>query len=457
MLDAPIRKNQLYPVRVTDMNNLGYGVARIENKVCFIANGVTGDQGEVRIIKVASTYLVGKWERLLSPSVRRIETTCSAFPRCGGCSFCHVDYQLEREIKTDFVKNTFRKAGLKHVTILPPEDSLPSTGYRNKALIPIAPDGKGKAYAGFFATNTHRAVPCESCLLQPEIFSRITAKFVDFLNEKNVPAYRETDESGVVRHLYLRSSQDHSQVMICAVVTDEALFPVEDFCRFAEDFCQIKSVYLNVQKECTNVVLGDRCIHLAGEKTLKDTLCSLDFTISPLSFYQINHACASKIYHRAARLAELSPEDVLIDFYCGTGTIGLSMASQVKRVYGIELVPDAVENAKKNALINGIDNASFLCADAKDGVEHLLRQGIRPTVAVIDPPRKGTTEAFLDLFSQIGCDRLIYISCNPATMARDLVWLEQKGFTTDQVELFDMFPRTSHVESLAYLKRKNAP
>ncbi len=453
MVPHTIKKNAVYPLKVTDMNNLGYGVGRIDNMVCFIANGVTGDEGEVRIIKVASTYLVGKWERLVSPSCRRLNETCSAFPRCGGCAFCHVDYSLERQIKTDFVKNTFRKSGLRHIEIVAPGEDLAVTGYRNKALIPIAADGKGKAYAGFFAPNSHRAVPCQSCLLQPKIFSHITQRFVDFLNQNQIAPYDETKDQGVIRHLYLRSVQNHTQVMMCAVVRDPDAFPVKAFTEFASSLEGVKSVYLNVQKERTNVVLGDECLHLWGEKTLQDRLCSLNFEISPLSFYQINHACASLIYQRAAQLAQLSSDDVLVDFYCGTGTIGLSMAKHVKTLYGIEIVADAVENARENARINGIENASFLCADAKEGVEHLLSQGVRPTVAVIDPPRKGTTQAFIDLFSQTNCNKLIYISCNPATLARDLVLFEKKGFTTQKAELYDMFPRTAHVESVVCLTR----
>ena len=260
----------------------------------------------------------------------------------------------------------------------------------------------------------------------------------------------------MIRHLYLRSVQEHTKVMLCAVVKDPDAFPVEAFTAFAAGLEGVESVYLNVQKDTTNVVLGDECRHLWGKATLRDTLCSLDFEISPLSFYQINHACASLIYQRAAELAELSPEDVLLDFYCGTGTIGLSMAKRVKTLYGIEIVPDAVENAKENARINGITNATFLCADAKDGVERLLKEGVRPTVAVIDPPRKGTTEAFIDLFCQLDCPKLIYISCNPATLARDLVLFEKKGFTSPRAELFDMFPRTGHVECVVCLSRDKA-
>ena len=269
------------------------------------ANGVTGDEGEARIIKVASTYLVGKWERLVSPSPRRLSDPCSAFPRCGGCAFCHVDYALERQIKTDFVKNTFRKSGLRQMEITAPAEELPVTGYRNKALIPIARNGRGEAYAGFFAPNTHRAVPCENCLLQPPIFARITAAFVDFVNRQGIPPYEETTDSGVIRHLYLRSVQEHTKVMLCAVVKDPDAFPVEEFTAFAAGLEGVESVYLNVQKESTNVVLGDECRHLLGKTTLRDTLCSLDFEISPLSFYQINHACASLIHQRAAELAEI--------------------------------------------------------------------------------------------------------------------------------------------------------
>ena len=449
-----VKKNSVHPIEVTDMNNLGYGVGRIRNMVCFLADGVPGDRGTVKIIKVAANYLVGKWERREESSPLRLPTTCPAFPRCGGCSFCHVDYATECRVKTDWVKSVFRKEGIRHARIHPPAGDLPITGYRNKALIPIAPDKNGLAYAGFFAPNTHRAVPCSSCLLQPEIFSFLTAKFVEFLNENHIPAYREDSDTGVVRHLYLRSVKDHSQVMLCAVVRDEAGFPTQKFARFAQEVSPaVVSVYLNVQPEKTNVVLGDTCRLLAGEPVLHDRLCDLDFAISPLSFYQINHSCAQRIYRTAAQLAELSPQDVLVDFYCGTGTIGLSMAAQVKEVWGIEVVEDAVANATANAQANGIANARFLCADAKDGVSELLRRGVCPTVAVIDPPRKGTTKAFIDQFCRLDIPKLIYISCNPATLARDLVYFEEKGYAFTDVHLFDMFPRTGHVESVVCLTR----
>ncbi|MBE6590757.1 MAG: 23S rRNA (uracil(1939)-C(5))-methyltransferase RlmD [Ruminococcaceae bacterium] len=451
----PIKKNTLCGIEISDMNNLGYGVGRIDGVVCFVADGVIGDSGTVRIIKSASGYLVGKWEERKHSSPMRSASPCSAFPRCGGCSFCHVDYSLERKIKTDYVIHQMKKEHL-DVRVIAPEESTVTSAYRNKALIPIAEDKNGFCYSGFFATNTHRAVKNDGCLLQPEIFSAITLDFTDFLNRRNIKAYDEKTDRGVVRHLYLRSSGDHKSIMVCPVLRTLEGFDTVAFTEFAKKYTPyVKSVFVNIQPKTTNVVLGDKCIHLWGDTTIKDSLCGLDFDISPLSFYQINHHCASRIYQKAAELSGLDGTQTVFDLYCGTGTIGLSMAKKAKALYGIEVVADAVENARNNAKNNNIKNAEFICADADDGIAALLKRGISPDLVVIDPPRKGTTPEFIKTVSKTSCNKVIYISCNPATLARDLAIFKENGFFCDTVYLYDMFPRTGHVESVVCLTRSD--
>ena len=440
------KKNTVHSVTVDEINDLGYGVCRVDGAVCFIKDGVTGDRGDVRIIKSASSYCVGKWESLIAPSGLRRDPICAAYPACGGCAFGRIDYAEEAKIKTDHVRRTFDRAGLSDVKIVSLDPAGYRAGYRNKALIPMARDRSGRIYPGFYAESSHRAVPFDVCALTPPEFSRIAHDFARFMEERGILPYDETDGSGTVRHLYLRRVSS-GEMMICAVLKTEEGFDRDGFRDFAASRCA-DSVYINLQPDPNNVILGERCLLVAGKPRLTDSLCGLTFEISPLSFYQVNHDCAEAIYKKAAELAELKKTDVLADLYCGAGTIGLTMARSVKSVIGVETVPQAVENARKNAALNGISNARFICADAAEALASLS-----PTVAVIDPPRKGTTPAFIDLIAKSTADRVVYVSCNPATLARDISFFCQNGFVPGAAYLYDMFPRTSHVETVVLMSR----
>ena len=443
-------KNSVHDVKIDDVNMLGYGVCRIGGKVCFVKNGITGDSGEITVIKSAASYCVGKWNRLTEQSALRREAPCGAYPACGGCAFASLDYAEEARIKTEFVRAEFKKASLDPSIIVPLPSKTGSGFYRNKALIPVSRGRDGRIALGFYAENSHRVVPFGVCSLMPPVFSEIAHGFERFLAENRVSVYDELSQSGAVRHLYLRTN-GFGELMICAVLSAEKGFLKKEFVDFALSY-GAKSVFLNIQPRPDNVILGEKCILLAGDAVLTDELCSLRFEISPLSFYQVNRACAEKLYAAAKRLLDLRPDDVLADFYCGTGTIGLTMADSVKEVIGIEVIPDAVENARKNAAANGIKNARFICADAKEALE---AASFSPTTAVVDPPRKGTTEQFVDLIARTKIDRLAYVSCNPATLARDLARFAERGFVARTALLFDMFPRTGHVETVVRLSRRD--
>ncbi len=444
-----IKKNDLYEVTITEINPLGFGVCKIDGMVVFVAQGAPGDHARIRIIKCARTYAIGKIEEVLSPSVHRIVPHCPVSARCGGCVYAHVDYTYEAESKRNAVKAALRKAGLPEITVHPLISPSPIDGYRNKAQMPFAPDGG----LGYYAPKSHRViVPPGGCALLPPIFRQIAETVTDWVREYSLPVYREEDGTGLLRHLYLRRGTVTGEVMVCLVINGTELPHADTLCeRLTENFPQVRTVVLNHNTARTNVILGDRCTALYGDGRITDQLCGSSFEISPLSFYQINHATAQAIYKKAISLADLKATDTLADLFCGIGTIGLSAArhSPVGRVIGVEIVPEAIENAKRNAQRNGISNAGFYCGDANH--ERISDCN----VMIVDPPRKGLSTGLIERIAGIFPDRLVYISCAPDTLARNLSIFAAHGYRTHEVFPYDMFPRTAHVETVCLLSKLN--
>ena len=452
-------------LRITDLNNLGCGVGRTaEGMVVFIKGAVTGDLVETQIIKRTSSYLVGRLTGIVEASpLRSTADLCTAPEACGGCVYRHVTYTHELECKHNRVLQAFRKAGLPHVEVFPVNHTDPETtgyGYRNKGMFPVR-DGKAGMEAGFFAAKSHKLIPCRECTLQPMIFSEIVRFICDFCTRASIPAYREEDGRGVLRHIYLRTSH-HGQVMVCLVV-NTATPPrslTHDLTEaLTNEFPCVVSMLYNVNTQNTNVVLGDKFVSLFGQPYLEDTLCGKTFRLSPDSFYQVNHDAAELLYGIAGEMANLDGSQHLLDLYCGAGTIGLCLSDRAARLTGIEIVPEAVECAKENAALNGIspERARFFCADASDA-ESLLSaaeaQEAPPVdVAVIDPPRKGTTPELIDALCRRHIPRIVYVSCDPETLARDCALFEKQGYVIGTVQPVDLFPRTGHVESVVCLTR----
>ena len=431
-----LKKNDILDVKVIDMNYLGLGVVKHEGAVIVISGGVTGDELTVKIIKAAVGYFVARIEKVITPSPYRIEPVCSDFKRCGGCAYQHISFEYEQEQKRRRVENEFARFGFKDVKVHTPVAANESA-YRNKLQCPISESGE----VGFYASRTHDIIPIKECLLQESL---ITPVF-EYLKER---VKREPIKG--LKHLYLRCGKGTGEVMVCFVIKENSF---KDEKKLADEimtkFPCVKSVIVNVNKNDTNVILGEKCRIIGGNETIKDILCGLVFEIHPLSFYQVNHDCTELLYREAARLADVKPTETLVDLYCGAGTVGLCINSvtPAKKLIGVEIVPEAVENAHRNAEANGVENAEFYCSAAED-----MEFG-RADVVVVDPPRKGCAPSLIEYIGKIQPSRVVYISCSPDTLARDCVEFGKYGYTFDEVRPFNMFPRTGHVESVVCLRR----
>ena len=440
-----MKKNELYTVDITDLNNLGNGVAKIDGKAVFVPRAVDGDKLEIKIIKDTKDYAIARIEKILTPSLYRQESGCAVSNRCGGCVYRHITYAHECELKHNYVASAFRKAGVS--AKVAPTLSGAESGYRNKVQYPVA---EGMTF-GFYAPRSHDIIPCADCALQDEAFTPILAEIADLLRKSGVSVYNELTHTGLLRHVYLRRGSVSGEIML-TLVTSSAKFPQGK--AFAEEirkkFPEIVSVVQNINPEKTNVILGDRCITLSGKDHLTDTLCGLTFNLSPLSFYQVNHHMAEVLYAKAEELAELRAGDRIADLFCGAGTIGLSVAAKHPEIslLGVEIIPEAVENAKENAKQNGIENATFICGDANSS------ELASADVIFLDPPRKGCEESLVKQIAALSPRKVVYISCNPDTLARDVARFIEVGYTPGVVYPVDLFPRTGHCEAVVALTRE---
>ncbi len=456
-----LKKDDILTVRINEINNLGSGVGKHEESgvVIFIPGAVTGDLVKAKMIKVNKSYCVGKLIEIIERSSVREDGFCDAPLSCGGCTYRHISREHELELKKSYVEHAFIKVGLSDVKVNGVLHTNKRKGYRNKAQYPIG-TGKDGIIAGFYASKTHKIIPCDSCSLQPDIFSRIVKAFCKFATENNISVYSEENGSGLLRHLYLRQGEATGDIMMCAVINGETLPYAEKLVsEFTSAFTCIKSILINVNKKNTNVILGDKYVTLYGEPYITDVLCEKKFKISPGSFYQVNHDGAELLYTTAAKFADFSGSETVLDLYCGIGTIGISMSDKVKEIIGIEIVPEAVECAKENARLNELTNASFYCGDASSA-ESLLSEAIiqrgelKPDAVILDPPRKGTTPELLNYIAKLGIPKIVYISCDPDTLARDCAILRDLGYSIGEVTPVDMFPATGHVETVVLLSKE---
>lgn len=435
------QKNSLYTVDITDINNFGNGVCRVENIVTFVVGAVTGDRAVIRIIKVTKNYLVARIEKLISPSVYRIETDCKIFKQCGGCIYRNIKYEYEKKLKRDYIVNAFRKSGI-FADVLPVISNGLISQYRNKVQYPVSPEGK----TGYYKTKTHDIIECEDCFLECKETEKISKFLKNRISEKPNPS---------IRHIYLRAAVATGEVMLCFVCRDAKDKNMRSLAyEAAERFKELKSVVCNVNDKDTNVILGNKTEILFGRGYIIDELLGLKFMISPTSFYQVNHDMAELLYKKVIELADLKTGEKFIDLYCGCGTIGLCVAKNCpdSSLIGVEIVESAVENARRNAEMNGVENADFICADATDTEIPGLNDA---SLVIVDPPRKGLSNELIDKIADAGTERIVYVSCNPDTLARDATYFMEKGYTMSQVHPFDLFPRTGHVENVVRFFRNN--
>lgn len=447
------QKNECVTLEIIDITHEGSGIGKLDGMAVFVSAAAVGDLLEVRLVKVNKTYCFGRIEKIVRPSPDRIAEDCRVSRRCGGCVFRHVSYKAELRYKHQFVQGNLRRIGgfdLAAEQIIP---SPAEQGYRNKAQYPVQSQN-GTLCAGFFAARSHNVVDCRDCRLQPPLFRAVLDCILDFCGAQAIPPYDEATHTGCLRHIYLRQGAHSGELMVCLVCNAQS-FPKAELLaqKLREAAPNLVSLLLNRNREKTNVILGAQTELLWGKATISDTMCGLRFSLSPHAFYQVNTPAAEQLYALAAEYAQLDDSQTLLDLYCGAGTIGLSMAHRVKQVIGVEIVPQAVENAKANAAENGISNARFLCADAGIAAAQLEKEGVRPDVIVLDPPRKGCDEATLSAVARMAPQKLIYISCNSATLARDCCVLADLGWTLVRYRPADLFPRTAHVETVALLTR----
>lgn len=448
----PLQKNQILTLRIERLSSDGSGVAHsADGEAVFVPGTAPGDEARVRIVKDCGRYAFGILDELLTPSPDRIPVDCPVAGPCGGCSLRHLDYAAELRAKQESVLDAFRRIGGLEVPVL---DILPSPDvdrYRNKVQFPVGIDKNGVPCIGFYAGRTHRIVPCPDCKLQPSVLNEIGNALCAFFAQQGIRPYDEQSGKGLVRHIFLRRGAHSGQIMVCLVCTRAKLPHAEQLCTALRgQFPAISTILLNVNAKNTNVILGSENHILYGPGYIEDTLCGVPVRLGPLSFYQVNTLAAERLYGVAAQYAQLTPDDTLLDLYCGMGTIGLSMAGQCRELIGVEIVPEAIESAKANAARMGEAVAAksrFFCADAGQAATQLAAEGLHPDIVMLDPPRKGCDEATLSAVVRMAPRRVVYVSCNPATAARDAAWLEQNGYHAEKVQPMDLFPRTKHVEA----------
>ncbi|ADU27056.1 23S rRNA (uracil(1939)-C(5))-methyltransferase RlmD [Ethanoligenens harbinense] len=451
-----LKKNTEWTLPITGVTQDGQGVGRVDDMVVFTPGCARGDTVRVQIVAVRARYAFGRLLAVEQPSPERIPVDCPVFSRCGGCVFRHICYEEELRLKEERVRDALHRIAKLEIEPEPIVGCEQTLAYRNKAQYPVG-WRDGRPVFGFYAPRSHRIVSAEECLLQPSVFKNVLGAFERWMLENDVSTYDEQTGKGVLRHVFLRQAPSTGELMICAVVNGGAgrLPNREQLIRYCLDAApQTKSIVLNRNTAHTNVILGDTCETLWGADRITDVLCGLRFSLSPLSFYQVNSRQAERLYHAAAEFADLRKTDVLLDLYCGVGTIGLSMAGAVGRLIGVEVVPDAVADAKRNAAGNGIENADFFCADAGEATVRLQQQGLAPDVVVVDPPRKGLDAAAVTAVVQMAPSRVVYISCNPETLARDLTLFAEEGYVCTRLRPYDLFPRTAHVECCALLVKR---
>ena len=447
-----MKKNDIIELKIEGITNEGCGIGRYEGMVVFVPFSAVGDILSVKLLKVNKSHSYGKIEQIISPSPDRIEPDCKVFGKCGGCSFRHISYEAELRAKEGFVKDAFLRIGGLNPEFLPIIANISVDGYRNKAQYPVGKDADGKYISGFYADRSHRIIPCESCNLEQDIFSEIRAFILAFAEKNKISVYNEEEHKGVLRHICIRKGHYSGEINVTLVARRNVPELKALAKALGAKYPAIKGVTVNINKEKTNVIYGDNEIDLFGEKTITDTMLGKRFNISPRSFYQVNTPMAERLYEIAGKLAEPSGKTV-IDLYCGAGTIGLTMADKAKRIIGVEIEESAVENANINKKLNNAENAEFYCGDAGKITDILREKGVKADVVIVDPARKGCDEKTLNNIASFSPERIVMVSCNPSTAARDCKYLEGLGYRAVSVQAVDLFSRTVHVECVILLNK----
>ena len=448
-----LEKGRIYEAVISDYTAEGQSIAKIDGCAVFIPNAIAGERVLVRIEKAQKTWAAGKITEILEKSSHRVNRECPVAKLCGGCDFWHMDYEEETRMKAERVRQALNRIGGENLTEMPILAAPDCYHYRNKAQYPVS-SKKGRVFAGFFKAGTHQVVENDRCLILPEETDSVKKIIIDYVNHYRISAYDEESHKGLLRHIYVRRGAVSKQVLVCLVVNGRNLPHLEELVKRLQAVPGFTTLVLSVNTKKGNTILGDEFITLYGPGYIEDTLCGLNFRLSARSFYQVNHHQAQRLYEAAISQAEITKDDTVLDLYCGVGTITLCMAKAAGKVIGVEVIPQAVEDAKDNAKRNGIENAEFFCGDAGQAALALEAQGIRADVVVVDPPRKGLNADAIEALARFAPRRIVYVSCDPATLARDVALLKEKGYALKNAMAADLFPRCAHVETICLLIRE---
>ena len=455
-------KNEDYQVLIEDMGNDGEGIGHVQGMTVFVKDAVVGDLAEVKIVKVKKNIAYGRLMKLITPSPYRVESVCDKAKRCGGCTMQQVSYEQQLEYKWNKVKNCLQRIGkMENVEAIMEKPAYGMDDpfhYRNKAQFPVGRDKNGDVVIGFYAGRSHDIIDTESCAIGAPVNDKIVAIVRSFIEDNHISTYDEETGRGLVRHILIRVGFTTKEIMVCLVTNGNKLPHSETLIDELVKIDGMTSICLNVNMENTNRILGDKCITLWGQSYITDYIGDIKYQISPLSFYQVNPVQTNVLYNKALEYADLSGDETVWDMYCGIGTISLFLAQKAKKVYGVEIVPQAIDDARHNAEINGITNAEFFVGKAEEVIPDIYKKGgdgSHADVVVVDPPRKGCDQVLLDTLVHMAPERIVYVSCDPATLARDVKILQEKGYEAKKVAVVDQFCHSGHVETVCLLSRKD--
>ena len=446
-----LKKNEIVEAEITGWSSDGAGVCRVKGRAVFVARAIPGERWEIRILKVTASAVFARGERLLQASSARIEPDCPHFGKCGGCDTRHLRYEDELRFKLGRVNDALKRIGKQEVQATEILGSEEQDRTRNKAIFTVAETEDGPAF-GFYRERSHELIPVADCRLQSELSCRCAKAVVDFLKREKLHAYDEAIGKGTVRHVFCRQARQTKDAVLCICSAAGFGSRTQALVEHLRKECpELTGIVLNINKTRGNTVLSGDFYTLWGDEILHDKLCGLAFSIAPQAFFQINPPQAERLYEKAAEYAAAGKEDLVFDLYCGAGTISLRMAKDAGKVIGAEIVPEAVDNAGENARRNGIGNAEFLCGDAGEAAKALAERGLRPRIVVVDPPRKGMSEEAVKAVASMEPEKIVYVSCGPETLARDILRFQGLGYVLREATAVDMFPRTCHVETVCCL------
>lgn len=453
-----VKKNDEYIVTIEDMGSEGEGVGKIDGYTVFVKDALPGEEARIKITKAGKNFGYGRLMEVITPSEYRVEPKCPIARKCGGCQIQEMSYEAQLAFKEKKVQNNLERIGkispseYEMCTIIGMDEPY---NYRNKAQYPVGLDKDGNIVMGFYAGRTHSIIPCEDCAIGDKINSEILAIVKSHMEEYKIQPYNEETHKGVVRHVLIRRGFTTNQCMVCIIINGSELKGSTKLVERLKNIEGMTSISININKEKTNVIMGKTVIDLYGEGYIEDYIGDVKFRISPLSFYQVNPVQTKELYGKALEFAGLTGEETVWDMYCGVGTISLFLAKAARKVYGVEIVPEAIEDARKNAKINNIENAEFFVGKAEEVVPKMYREyGLGADVVVVDPPRKGCDEKLLETMISMSPEKIVYVSCDSATLARDLEYLKAHGYGVKKVQPVDMFPHSVHVETVVLLSNE---